>query len=137
MKRKKFLTEFLGALGAVNIVWDRVEDGFISGRIEYECDVDSEWYDPDDEFQNFCWHATENDVPSDDVFKLAKLLNEGNLLDIDRITVSKGELYNKFVREYGTNLSLIQFGETLEALKSIEIPMVDEGKETDVFFIHE
>ncbi len=51
MTRKDFLIEFLGALGAVDIVWHQETDALVSGTVIYDKD------DPD-ETQDFCWHLS-------------------------------------------------------------------------------
>lgn len=130
MRRKQFLIEFLGALGAKEIQWLKEEDTSISGTVVYEID------DPE-EVQEFIWHIQESEAPSEDVRKLAELLNEKNLLSIDQIGVSRWELRNLYSKKQGRIVSESEFVDILETLESIEVPMVDEGKETDVYFIHE
>ena len=130
MKRREFLTEFLGALGAESIEWHKENDNFISGRVIYA-------YNDPEEIQNFCWHMNEKKVPSTHVLKLAKLLNEKKLLSIDQIAVTREELRLQYNKMYGSNTSESEFSEILEELEEIQVPMVDKGKETDFYFIHE
>ena len=130
MKRKLFLTEFLGALGAEKIEWKVENNDFISGTAIYEIN------DPE-ETQDFCWHMSEENTPSSSLLKLARLLNEKKLLSIDKITVNREELKSFYNEKYETNITTNEFNQILEALELIEVPMVDEGGETDIFFIHE
>ena len=130
MRRKQFLIEFLGALGANEIQWLKETDTSISGAVVYEIN------NPE-EVQEFVWHIRESEAPSDEVRKLAQLLNEQELLSIDQIRVSRHELRNLFSKKLGYVVPENEFRAILEALESIEVPMVDEGKETDVYFIHE
>lgn len=130
MTRKEFLTEFLGALGAVDILWAQSLDNYISGRIIYE-------FDDPEEVQDFCWHRSDKNMPDDSVCQLAMLLNKNQLLDIDKITVSRDSLHSLYSQEFNVSLSQDQFNKILVALEEIEVPMVDDGKETDIFFIHE
>jgi len=130
MKRREFLTEFLGALGAENIEWQEETDDFISGRVIYDKN------DPE-EIQDFCWHNSEEKAPSTHALELVKLLNKKKLLNIDKISVKREELRLQYNQTYGSNTAEAEFGEILEELEKIEVPMVDEGKETDVYFIHE
>ena len=130
MKRKSFLTEFLGALGAEKIDWEIENDNFISGTVIYEID------DPE-ETQNFCWHMSEEETPDSSLLKLAKLINENKLLNIDKITVSREKLNTLYNENNETNIGINEFSKILDALELIEIPMVDDGEETDIFFIHE
>ena len=129
MKRKAFLIEFLGALGAEVIEWRDENNSYISGRVIYEKD------DPE-EIQDFCWHLSEQEVPSDSVLMLAKLINEGNLLSIDKITVNREELRRQFNEYQNTDFSKSDFLNILDTLTSVQIRMVDDGEETDTYFIH-
>lgn len=130
MKRKTFLKEFLGAIGAEEIHWKSESETSIAGTVFYEIG------NPE-ETQDFVWHAQESDVPSDKVLLLAELLHENKLLSLDKITVSRQELHKLFCAKIGYIMSEEEFLSVLNALKSIEVPMVDNGKETDIFFIHE
>ncbi len=129
MKRKEFLLQFLGTLGAIKIEWNEEKTDFISGRVIYD------FHDPD-EYQDFCWQKTEVDVPSETVLNLAKLINEKRLLSIDKIIINTEELLNLYNKTYDITLSNQEFQVTLEQLESVEVSMIDEGKEVDVFFIH-
>ncbi|WP_299589439.1 hypothetical protein [uncultured Microbulbifer sp.] len=130
MRRKQFLIEFLGALGAKEIQWNKETDTSISGSVIYEIN------DPE-EVQDFIWHVQESEVPSENVRSLAELLNEKCLLSIDQISVSRHELRSLYSKKLGRSVPEKEFITILEALESIEVPMVDEGNETDVYFIHE
>jgi hypothetical protein len=130
MLRKQFLIEFLGALGAKEIQWHKETNTSLSGSVIYEIDYP-------EEVQEFIWHVQESESPSEGVRKLAELLNEKHLLSIDQISVSRCELRNLYSIKLGRVVPENEFIAILETLESIEVPMVDEGKETDVYFIHE
>ena len=130
MTRKEFLTEYLGALGAVDILWHKELDNYISGTVVYDLN------DPE-ETQDFCWHKSEQEVPDNIICNMASLLKSNNLLDSDKIKVSRETLHTQYNKAFNTSLSTKQFTSAIEALEHIEVPMVDEGKETDTYFIHE
>jgi len=130
MKRKEFLTEFLGALGAESIEWHEENEKFISGRVIYE-------KNNSEEIQEFCWHSSEEKTPSRHTLKLVKLINKKKLLSIDQISVTRDELRLLYNKRYCSNTTEQEFIKILEELKGIEVPMVAEGKETDAYFIHE
>ena len=130
MKRRGFLTEFLGALGAESIEWHEETEKLISGRVIYEKN------DPE-EIQDFCWHKDEEETPSTHALELVKLLNKKNLLSIDQISVTREELRLLYNEMFGSNITEPRFIKILEELEEIEVPMVDDGKETDAYFIHE
>ena len=130
MTRKEFLIEFLGALGAVDILWQQATDNLISGTVVYD-------KDNPEETQAFCWNLSERDVPDISVYNLAALLNKEKLLNIDKIKTTKEILRSLYNETYKPTLTGLQFNSTFEALKDIEVPMVDDGKETDIYFIHD
>lgn len=130
MRRRQFLKEFLGGLGAKEILWKGESETSVSGTVVYDID------DPEGA-QGFIWHKKEAEVPPQEVMELAELLNEKNLLSIDKITVSRHELRKLLSDKLGRVVPEPEFLTTLKALESIEVPMVDEGEETDYYFIHE
>ncbi len=130
MIRKQFLQEFLGALGAVEIQWIEESDDKISGTVIYEAN------DPEEK-QDFVWHKSESDMPDQDVVNLVKLINKDKLLSIDQIKVTRLELNSKFNKAYGCTKTEQEFSDILESLEAIEVPMLDEGHQTDAYFIHE
>ncbi len=130
MSRREFLNEFLGALGAKEIKWKVECEEYISGTVIYDLN------DPE-EVQDFIWHKSEQEVPRNEVCKLAKLINAQNLLSIDQISVTRLELKKKYNIAHGVIIYEQDFISILEELKSIEVRMVDGGEETDVYFIHE
>ena len=130
MKRIEFLIEFLGALGAESIEWDQEINNYISGKVIYDKT------DPE-EMQFFCWHKSETEAPSNSAYNLASLLNKNKLLSIDQITISRKELRLKYNELYSLNTTEQEFSVILEELEMVEVPMVDDGEETDAYFIHE
>ena len=130
MTRKEFLTEFLSTLGSLEIRWYEENDNYISGTLIYDLE------DPD-ETQEFCWHKSEHELPSEKVYNLTMLLNKNSLLDIDKIKISRDDLYSLYKKEFDISLSKDQFNSILDELKAIEVSMVDNGIETDMFIIHE
>lgn len=137
MTRIEFLKQFLGALGAesVSITNERTES--IEGRAFFENNPTAAYFDPDDDqSQEFIWHCSEHDVPGHVTCSIATLLNAKRLLDIDKITIARVNLYVRYTAEHGT-LPYPEFIAALEKLLQVEVNMVDDGRETDVFFIHE
>ena len=82
IKRRDFLIEFLGALGAENIKWQDENDHFISGIVIYDSN------NPE-ETQEFYWHVTEREAPGIQVLELAKLLRKNSFLSIDQIKIQE------------------------------------------------
>ena len=124
------MIEFLGALGAEAIQWQEEKESYISGKVIYELNVPNET-------QDFCWHIQERNVPSREVKNLAKLIRAQKLLSIDQIKITKEDLYLLYNETYNLMVSTHDFSSVLEQLETVEVAMVDDGKETDAYFIHE
>ncbi len=122
MKRKIFLETFLGALGAVRINWGATSFDKIYGTVIYD------EKDPEEQ-QDFVWHMTEDNVPSEEVKKVIKYITNNNLIDIDRIIKPINELNLDFIEESKKE-------KIFDELFDIEVRMIDDGEETDRYFIH-
>lgn len=122
MKRKLFLETFLGALGAVKINWGKESFDEIYGTVIYdETDIE--------ERQDFVWHMTEDKVPPEDVRKVINYIKENSLIDIDKIIKPIDEINLHFIDQSKKE-------EVINALFEIEVRMIDDGEETDRYFIH-
>jgi hypothetical protein len=122
MKRKLFLDTFLGALGAVKIIWGDTTVNKICGTVIYD------EFNPEEQ-QDFVWHMTEDNVPSEDVRKLIQYIADNNLIDIDKINKPIDEWNLDFIEESQREI-------VINKLFDIEVRMIDDGEETDSFFIH-
>jgi hypothetical protein len=130
MKRKQFLIHFLGPLGTQRVAFSDIQPDKISGTVVYDSN------NPE-ERQDFCWYASESDVPSDRVCRLAELLHEQGLVDIDRLTVTRDDLSQLYNQNESVSLSSEEFNKILDQLKEVRVRRGDDGKETDTYFIHE
>jgi len=123
MKRQTFLKSFLGALGAVDIIWTEIQNDKIYGTVIYDLsDVD--------ERQDFVWHMTEDNVPTENVKKLIDFLSTNSLIDIDKIMTPFNQLDIDFIDNSELN-------NVWDKLFEIEVRMIDDGEETDSYFIHD
>jgi hypothetical protein len=122
MKRQLFLKSFLGALGAVDILWTDTQIDKIYGTVIYDTS-------DQDERQDFVWHMTENNVPNDDVKNLVDFLSNKELIDIDKIMTPINEIKIDFIDKY-------KLDNVWNELFNIEVRMIDDGEETDSYFIH-
>ena len=126
MKRKIFLNSFLGALGAVEILWTDLQIDKIYGTVIYDIS------EPE-ERQDFVWHMTENNVPNDDVKNLIEFLSKNELIDIDKIITPINELEIDFIDKS-------KLDNVWNDLFNIEVHMIDDGvesKQSDRYFIHD
>lgn len=122
-KRQTFLEAFLSAFGARQIIWTDKNMNSISGTVIYD-PTDSE------ERQDFIWHMTEEKAPSEHVVKLIHFLSDKKLLQGDKLRFPISEIE---IPDTDNHTKEKHFNELL----SVAVNMIDEGKETDSFFIHE
>lgn len=122
-KRRIFLEHFLGLYEVDKIEITELDEEKICGIAIYLNDVDT---------QEFCWHITEDDVPSNDLIELIQIIRKNEFNKIDKLIVSAEELFEK--TEW-TDRS--KFDKTFEELFEVEVKMIDDGEETDSFFIHD
>ena len=123
MKRQIFLKSFLGALGAVEILWKDIQIDKIYGTAIY--DISDQ-----EERQDFVWHMTENNVPNDNVKNLIDFLSKNELIDIDKIITPINVLDIDFIDK-------CQLDNVWNELFNIQVRMIDDTEETDCYFIHD
>lgn len=85
------------------------------------------------EHQNFVHFIKNKDLEYENMITLCSYLYNKNLIDADRIIISEEQILEN-AKELGWNYDQMQ--KTVDDLLSIEIKMIDEGEETDSFFIH-
>jgi hypothetical protein len=123
-KRQIFLDSFFKLLGAEIVEISNVEDDCIFGTVIYDINDPSER-------QDFCWRINEENMPSDNVLKIMKIINENNFIDIDKLTDPLAEIYSKTTEtDYNAFLGV------MDQLFKVEVRMVDDGEETDRYFVH-
>ncbi len=110
-------------MGARKIHWSARNAGSVSGTVVYDLT------DPD-ERQDFIWHMTEEETPSEQLAELISYLVEHQLLDGDKLKVPTTE-----VQVPGINDAIKE--QLFEELFQVGVNMVDEGEETDTYFIHD
>ncbi len=123
LKRKRFLQSFLGALGAKQIIWTSQDDNSIFGTVIYD------ETDPD-ERQDFVWHMTENNVPNDTIIDLLTYLTTKSLIDNDHLIVPVAEIEIPDIDDETRD-------KLFDELFRVSVDMIDSGKETDFYFIHQ
>jgi len=122
-KRKIFLEIFLTALGAEKIEWGKLEVDKIFGTVVYDS-TDAE------ERQDFVWHMTEDKVPSEEVKMVIKYIADNSLIKFDKIIKPVEELNLDFIEQSKRK-------KVIDELFNIEVRMIDEGEESDRYFIHD
>jgi len=122
-KRQKFLNTFLGLYGVDNIEITEFDKEKICGIAIYLDDENT---------QEFCWHMTEDNVPSDDLIELIQIIKNNEFNITDKVIVSPDELFKK-TKWTDRN----KFDKTFDELFEVEVKMIDDGEETDSFFMHD
>ncbi len=122
-KRQIFLEQFLGLYGVDKIEITKFDKDKIDGIAIY---LD------DDDTQEFSWHMTEDKVPSDDLIELIQIIKNNGFNRTDKVTVSPDELFEK--TEW-TDRN--KFDKTFDELFEVEVKMIDDGEETDSYFMHD
>jgi hypothetical protein len=120
-RREKFLEKYLGLFGVSRLDFKIIAHDKICGRAFYL----------DNEYQDFCWIMDDEKVPKDNVLELIRLLQESNLVNIDKLIVTPEFLYAQTKQN-----NYKDFMATFDELMSIRVQMIDDEKETDMFLIH-
>jgi hypothetical protein len=121
-KRKIFLETYFKIFQMEKIEWIEKTEKSIRGIVIYDTsDLD--------EKQEFIWYKSENEVPSEN----ARLL-------IEKLIIEKLMVGDKLVKPI-KEIEFEEFNKTqkeklFEELFDIGINMIDNGKETDMFYIH-
>lgn len=138
--RRQFLDAFLGALGAAEIVTWCERESEVSGTLRFA--EDSEVLDlsgdESGDMQDFLWQVREEAAPSRLAYRIADVLHRYELVEIDRLRVSRPTLLAVLRSDSEEPVEQVEFDAALDALLAIKVPMLEDGVETgDTFFIHE
>jgi len=82
--------------------------------------------------QEFCWHMSEQNVPTDDLIQLIKVIKDNKFNRTDKIIATADTIFEK-----SGWTDRAQFNITYDKLFDIEVKMIDDGEETDSYFIHD
>ena len=121
--KKEFLDSFFNLFEAKVKVTQFKEEQF-SGMLKWE---------NDDDTQDFKWYNIFSNEALVILKELCDLIKKYKLNDSDKIIITERELRSKLT-SFNWNNNKIEKG--IDALISISIKMVDDGEETDSFFIH-
>ena len=92
-------------------------------------DDGSDDYDENEEVQDILWHVQDEEA-MEDALQLAEFIKDNGLISIDKIKIDYELLQSKI------NWESKKFDAALNTLLSIKVSMLDNGEETDSFFIH-
>ncbi|MFD1015683.1 hypothetical protein [Winogradskyella rapida] len=122
-KRLNFLNSFLKLYGVEKIELIKEKVDSISGIAIYD-------ESNPEEIQEFIWHKSENQVPDTELCILidkivAKKMHTGDLIHDNKISNLEFKEFNNLKRD-----------KLIELLYDVKIIMIDNGKETDSYFVH-
>ena len=122
-KRLNFLNSFLKLYGVEKIELTKEKVDSISGIAIYDES------DPE-EIQEFIWHKSENQIPDSELCILidkivAEKIQNGDLIYDNKISNLEFKEFNNLKRD-----------KLIELLYDVEIKMIDNGEETESYFVH-
>ena len=94
------------------------------------------WEDDPEDFQEFNVDLRQNPL-SEDALALADFLNTRRVVEIDRIVTPRPELREMFLKAGYQDWTSQRFDQALARLRAFRVRMIDDGEETDSFFLHE
>ena len=121
--KKEFLDSFFNLFEAKVMITQFKEEQF-SGMLKLE---------NDDDTQDFKWYNIFSNEALVILKELCDLIKKYKLNDNDTIIITERELRSKLT-SFNWDNNKIEKG--IDALISISIKMVDDGEETDSFFLH-
>lgn len=122
--RQEFLEAFLKLYGVVDVEYIEFTTEKVFGTAIYD-------HSDPEEIQPFCWNMQEENVPPKEVLEIIHVIHENHWCDIDKITVSKNELFEQM----GWNDRQL-FDTNFDRLFKVTISMIDDGEESDSFLLH-
>jgi hypothetical protein len=135
--RRQFLDAFLGALGAAEIVECAERDSEVRGTIRFaeDSEVIDLSGDEGGDLQDFAWRVREMDAPSLLAYRIADVLNRYQLVEVDKLRVSRPALRAFLQNEHPDEpVAPEAFDAALAELLAIEVAMVEDGAETGEVF---
>jgi hypothetical protein len=138
--RRQFLDAFLGALGAAEIIEFCERASEVSGTLRFveDCEVIDLSGDEGGEMQDFLWRVREEEAPSLLAYRIADVLHRYELVEIDRLRVSRPTLLAILRSDSEQPVEQAEFDAALDALLAIEVSMLENCVETgDAFFLRE
>ena len=96
----------------------------ISGTVSWVDEVDK---------QDFYWFFDPAEIVVPEAKLLCDYLSNNNLMNGDKVAVSENDLLTQLINA-GWNRDKAQ--ECINYLCSVEVKMIDDGQQTDSFFIH-
>ena len=126
---QKAIETFLRLFGCSQILFTQPSPTRVCGRVA--------WDDAPEDFQEFAVDPSQRPL-TDDSLALAEFLHARDLVvGTDRIAIPRSELLAMFSLAGHSDWTPDRLNAALDDLEEFRIHMVDNGEETDIFFLHE
>lgn len=125
---KEFLDSFFKMMDLFILSFGQVNDSVFGIVTGIGTDILEFW-----QHQNFYWLIDKNENELSDLTILCHFINENNLINGDEILISENELLVR-INELGWDNEKCR--KVVDDLFSIEVKMIDDGEESDSFFVH-
>ena len=125
---KEFLDSFFKMMDLIILSFGQINESVFGIVTGIGTDIHEFW-----QHQNFYWHIDKNEQELSDLIVLCDFLNEKKLINGDKILVSEEALLSR-ISVLGWDNDKCK--KVTDDLFSIEVKMIDDGEETDSFFIH-
>jgi len=119
---------FLRLFGCSQILFAQSSPSRVCGRVA--------WDDEPEDFQEFAVDTSQRPL-TEDSLALAEFLHARNLVHTDRIAISRPELLEMFSLAGHSDWTPSRLNAALDDLQEFRVHMVDDGKQTDFFVLHE
>ncbi len=94
-------------------------------------------WDDDDEWEYFRWPMSDEALPDMECLVIARFLKTHNLIDLDKIYLSRRELFDRILTETKVAWSFERFDRFYDDLLNVDVPLIEDGKRVDSLWIHE
>ncbi len=94
-------------------------------------------WDDDDEWDYFRWPMSDDALPDMECLVIAKFLKSKGLIDLDKIYLSRRELFDRILTETKVAWSFERFEKLYDDLLNVDVPLIEDCKRVDSYWIHE
>ena len=127
--RREFYENFMMLFTNTKVTVLEETKDYLIGKLIYP--------DDSEDSEEVRWNCKKDNIPSSLCFQIISLINKNNLLEIDKIKLSRKQLYDLFCMQNNSSLKFRKFETAFEELLKIKFIRLESGEEFDSFFVHE
>ena len=127
--RREFYENFMMLFTNTKVTVLEETKDYLIGKLIYP--------DDSEDSEEVRWNCKKDNTPSSLCFQIISLINKNNLLEIDKIKLSRKQLYDLFCMQNNSSLKFRKFETAFEELLKIKFIRLESGEEFDSFFVHE